>query len=650
MKNIIVILLLFITTTIFAQDTVLYNTSEISVEGIRADENIPITKTNIDSSLISKYDYNQEISNVLSKTPNIFSSADGGNYNGYTYIRLRGMEQTRINWTLNSIPLNEPEDQGVYTSNYVNFINNITDIQIQRGVGITSNGVSSYIGSINYLTVPKLYRNGGIDFQVGSFGTVNGNVYYNSGLINNKWNFYINASMNQSDGYRYHSDNQSHSVFLNGSYNTNKSVLSLISFYGKSKNGMAWLPSPIDSININPKHNTNLKDERDNFDYLFNTLQYSYSVNNNINLFSSIYLIKLKGWYNYFVNTFNDINIASNYYGYIFNLNYNKNSIDFNSGFSISNYDREHYGQDEFVGNYTNNGNKKDISVYGKLNYSLNKFNLFGNVQYRYNDFRYSDITTDNFIKWNFVNSTFGINYNYSDNGKLYSSFGLSNREPARTDILGGNEYYNYNWGNWSDIKPEKVYDLEIGYQYSLNNLLFKVNGYWMEFTNEIISDGTFGNNSLLTKHNVPTSYRGGVELESRYDINKYVSVLFNASYLNAKVRSYDTINTFVPIMSPKFMLNSNINYHTKDVEIGTNIKYVDIFYIDNLNINTNPASCIFDIYGKLYLDKFTTISLGVNNIFNSLYFTGGNVSSNGTRNYFVGGGINAYFNIKFIL
>jgi len=167
MKNTIPFLLALISFNLFAQDSLKINKlNTITITGIRADGKTPISLKNFNKKQLDSIYFGEEVPILLDKTPSITSSSDGGHNQGYTYFRLRGIDQTRINMTLNGVPLNEPEDQGVYTSNFPNFFNSITSFQIQRGVGTSTNGVSSYAGSINYQSNYGLEKNSSIESMI----------------------------------------------------------------------------------------------------------------------------------------------------------------------------------------------------------------------------------------------------------------------------------------------------------------------------------------------------------------------------------------------------------------------------------------------------------------------------------------------------
>ena len=216
MKKIITILSL-LTISLYAQDTTkTIKLTDIEVTGVRTKTNTPISQKILTQKDIGKSYQGQEMSFILDKTPSIISQSDGGQPNGYTTFRMRGIDQTRVNMTLNGVPLNEPEDQGVYFSNYPNFAINIKSMQIQRGVGTSANGTASYGGSINFEGKSGVEKEATAQVGYGSFNTQRANVTYGSGISKRNLAIYTGLSAYQSDGYKYNSGGKGYSAFLSG--------------------------------------------------------------------------------------------------------------------------------------------------------------------------------------------------------------------------------------------------------------------------------------------------------------------------------------------------------------------------------------------------------------------------------------------------
>jgi iron complex outermembrane receptor protein len=266
---------------------------ECVIEFYRANKNTPITYKNIDVKELDEKSVGQEPAFILNETPSVNVYSDAGNMVGYSYFRLRGIDQTRINMTWDGIPLNEGEDQGVYFNNYPDFFNSVSSIQIQRGIGISSNGVSSYGGSINFQS-PTLFGDTSlqIGLDYGSYNSYRDYIEYSSGKRNNV-GFYIRASSLRSDGYKEHSQHTSQSVLFSTGYMKGKHLLKLTGTIGHQENEMAWLGASKEQLENNPKYNSlytyGSEMEKDNFTQSLMKLQHTFYISEKSKLSSTVY-------------------------------------------------------------------------------------------------------------------------------------------------------------------------------------------------------------------------------------------------------------------------------------------------------------------------------------------------------------------------
>lgn len=312
-KRLLIALVTLFTTTIYAQNDTIKTLDEVTIQGIRSTKNTPVTQKTIFRDEIQNTYQGFEVSTLLNKTPNVTMSTDNGTPFGYTYFRIRGIDQTRINMTLNGVPLNEPEDQGVFFSNYPNFLDNIQSVEVQRGVGTSTNGVSSFAGSINFSSPNGLEKGGNIRYTSGSFNSTKISSSYSTGLNSKKLALYTNTSIYQTDGYRYGSGGNGKSLFLSGGYFGENNKLKFTGFIGNSKNGMAWQPVSEDEVNDDPRKNYNENDAWDNFTQSFIQLEYSNKINSNTNLSTSVFYNKLDGGYDYVMNGTKNLFLQSNF-------------------------------------------------------------------------------------------------------------------------------------------------------------------------------------------------------------------------------------------------------------------------------------------------------------------------------------------------
>lgn len=621
----------------------------VEVTGVRSDDKMPVTQSTIKSSDIEKTYQGEEVSIILDKTPSITSSSDGGHPQGYTYFRLRGIDQTRINMTLNGVPLNEPEDQGVYFSNYPGFTNNFQSAQIQRGVGTSSNGVSSYAGSINFEGATGLKEEYSVATTVGSFGTTRINGRASTGFIQDtRFAMYMNFSAFGTDGYKYNSGSLGNSFFLSGGYYGKKDVVKVTAFTGHSFNGMAWNAVSEDDIRIDPRTNYNTPNENDDFMQSHAQLQYTRRLASKSIINTTAYYNKLVGNWDLdlgalgFGTDILNYQLNSNFYGLMSNYKYVGDKLNLNLGVQGNMYDREHamaIKPDVNSRLYTNTGYKNEISGFAKAGYNIDKLTFFADAQLRYATFQYDgDVDMPN-LDWTFFNPKGGIVYNFNKSWRAYTSVGQSHREPTRNDMFMGED----NLIEYNEVKPEEVTDFELGTSFIKNKLSVAVNGYYMDFKNEITLIGALGSNGLPLFANVDNSFRSGVELQLQYELLKGLKLANNTNV------SYNRINdngeSFQPLYTPPMVSNTTLSYSYKGMYIALNGKYHSTSYMDFANDYTIPS--FFMMSGDIaYTYNHVSFMVKVYNITNTQYYTNG-YAIDGTRYFYVNAPTSVYFTMK---
>lgn len=641
MKKILLIVSILTTLTSIGQDTTkTVKLTDIEVTGVRTDNTTPISQKTLTKEDISKTYQGQEMSYILDKTPGITSQSDGGQPNGYTTFRMRGIDQTRINMTLNGVPLNEPEDQGVYFSNYPNFAMNIKSMQIQRGVGTSANGTSSYGGSINFEGKTGIEKEVSAQIGYGSFNTQRANITYGSG-INKKLAFYTGVSAYQSDGYKYNSGGQGYSAFVSGGYYGGKNVIKFTGFTGRSLNKMAWFAVSEDDIKKDPRTNYNPVGENDDFTQSFGQLQYVRSINRKSTLTTTGYYNRLDGVWGLFVSPTDllKFKLGSNFYGVMSNYHLELNKLTLNVGVHANQYDRSHTGSIDTMKLYKNTGYKSDYSAYTKIGYKIGKFSLFGDLQIRNVGFKYVGDSSMTPLNWTFFNPKGGISYNYCKHINYYFSVGQSHREPTRNDMFGGQD----NLISLNIITPEQVIDYELGSNLNLNKLSVQYNLYYMDFKNEITLLGALGSNGLPLMTNVSKSFRSGFEVSLNYKVTKWLSLTNNSNYSYCRIQGdgYE----YQPLYTPNFVVNQGLEYSHKGLVVGLLGKYHSQSYINSDNTLTTPEFVILNAnIGYTY--KNYSLLLQVINLTNKQYYTSGYAVGT-DRYFFVNAPLSGYVTLK---
>lgn len=643
----------------------LLNLEEVSINSVRADRNLPVTETSFKKNDIENNYTGQEMPIILARTPSVTWYSDGGNYTGYSYLRLRGLDQTRVNFTLNGVPLNEPEDQGAYFSNYPDFLNSIHSIQVQRGVGLSTNGTAAFAGSVN-MESPHLNDSSYTELSssYGSYNTYRVSPEFSTGLLKNNWSFYGRYSNVSSDGFKEHSGTKGQSFFFSGGYIGKKGVFKFTSFTGVSKNQMAYLAVSDSVLKHNYRTNNLTQDEKDEFKQTLAMVQYIAPIGQKSTITSTLYYNYLEGGYSIlFAPDLYNYSVKSNFYGSLVNYQYQRNSLKINAGVHGNTYNREHYSSilpNESKLLYKNNGIKNEFSSFLKLSYQVKQLTFFGDLQYRYAEFNYQsdkniplNIAS---VNWQFINPKAGLSYLIKNKHVLYASIGRTSREPTRNDMFAGYDNIdslNYNEiGSLNRVKPETVTDVELGIKLLYQKCKVEFNVYDMEFKNEIAAIGQLSYIGLPLRKNVPSSFRRGVELNLSATPIKHLCINTQANWSYNRIKTYTTdydsltYKNVQPLLTPNLVINQSVGYSfAKWLTAEISARYMSQSYLDNSNKNKyiTPPSVTFNAAICVNFLKQHSINFMVNNITDQKYYTSGYVQSSqpyyfamATRNYFV--------------
>lgn len=660
-------LLTLFTVFFLQQDTVKKDTvkvlNEVVINSVRADKLSPVSETTLHLKQLEVNYAGQELPAFIQKTPSTTWYSEGGNYNGYTYFRLRGIDQTRINFTMDGVPLAEPEDQGTYFSNYPDALNSMRSIQIQRGVGTSSYGNTSFGGSVNIET-PSLTDPAKNEIQTtyGSYGTYRVSAESSTGLMKNGFSINTRITSLYSDGFRHNAFNNGQSVFVNGGYIKGKNIIKFVSFTGHSRNGMSYLAAPISELQQDYRTNDLTAAEKDDFHQSLSNIQFTRFVNSKLSY-------NVTGFYNYLQGHYGvlmppdlyQFSVKSHFVGILGNVTYENKGLKLITGFNTNAYNRSHYmgvypTQDANI--YLNTGYKNEISVFQKVLYTINKLTIYGDLQYRTANFTYvQDKSTNlpfNPVTWTFLNPKIGATYLLTDSHTVYASLGRTSREPTRNDMFAGYDNIdttNYKEvGNFTRVKPETVTDIEAGYKIAGQKIKFDGNIYLMYFQNEVAAIGQLSYIGLPLRKNVASSYRKGVELSLVALITNRLTSITNANFSHNIIKQYTTdydgktYNNVAPLLTPKAIINQSFAYKVKNwLTIDLGGKYISQSFLDNTN-NSNfvtPRSLVFNgaINAKVY--KGISFNFLVNNITDQKYYMSGYIQSNqsyyfpmATRNY----------------
>lgn len=661
----------------------------IEIRGVRAGDKAPFTKSNLSKKEIEKVNMGQDLPFVLSQLPSVIVNSDAGNGVGYTGIRIRGTDATRINVTLNGIPYNDAESQGTFFVDLPDFVSSVNSIQVQRGAGTSSNGSGAFGATINMSTndfIEKAYGESNNVF--GSFNTWKNTLKAGTGLLNEKFTVDARLSSVTSNGYIDRASSKLKSFYLSGAFFSDNSSLRLNIFSGTAKTYQAWNGVSGDILKTNRTYNSAgtekpgepYDNETDNYQQDHYQLFYNRNLNSKLSFNVATFLSRGKGYYEqykaskkftdyglpvlqigdstiYRTDLIRQLWLDNHYYGSIFSLQYKNKGLQWLTGGGWNRYDGKHYGKIiwanyEIPKDYTwydVNAFKTDFNIYSKIQYPINsRLYLFGDIQYRnvhyqLNGFRDNpDLFVDN--QYHFINPKAGVTYSV-DGWTGYFSYALANKEPNRDDFEAGAT---------QQPKPETLHDFELGIERRIYNGSWGATLYYMNYHNQLVLTGKINDVGAYVRTNIPNSYRMGIELQGKWQPVYWFNTSGNISFSRNKVRNYtawyddfddggqksETYRESDISFSPNLIGNAIISFiPIKDFEINLTGKYVSKQYLDNTANNSRMLADYYvqDIRLSYTLRRFvfreTDFILQVNNLFNKKYEPNGY-----TYSYFSGG------------
>ncbi len=647
---------------------------EVIIRSTRASDQTATTYRNLTKAEIEKNNFGQDLPFILNQTPGVVATSDAGAGVGYTGIRIRGSDATRINVTLNGIPFNDPESQGTFFVNLPDFISSVDNIQVQRGVGTSTNGAGAFGASINLQTTTRrdsAYAE--LNNSFGSFNTQKNTVNLGTGLINNQFTFDGRLSRIQSDGYIDRASSDLKSYFLSGAWYGKNSLIRANVFSGTEKTYQAWNGVPESELANNRTYNMFIYDDQtDNYTQDHYQLLYSHRFNNQISVNGAFHYTYGRGYYeerkegeDFSKYGFEPITIGgtainqtdlirrrwldNHFYGLTYNLTYQpKAGLEVVLGGAYNEYDGDHFGEviwAQYASQskirhryYDNNGFKRDFNIYGKTTYQLGKFGFYTDLQYRrvshdFVGFDTSLINLEQNVLFNFFNPKAGLTYQVNNNDQLYASIAVANKEPNRDDLVNSSPS--------SRPLSERLTDWELGYRTKRSDFQFGMNAYFMDYKNQLILTGEINDVGGYTRQNVADSYRLGLEIDGSWKINTKWNWTANLAlsrnrieHLTTFIDNYDNAtqqaNTYHQTniaFSPGFVASSELAYTpVKSLQIALISKYVSDQFLDNTS-NSNRSLDAFFVNDlrlshqfKWESVKHIGLNLLVNNLFNTLY------------------------------
>lgn len=619
---------------------------EVQVISTRASKKAPLAFTNVSKNDIQAVNYGKDIPYLLALTPSITLTSDAGNGIGYTTLRVRGTDPSRVNITANGIPMNDAESSSLFWVNFSDFASSTQSIQIQRGVGTSTNGAGAFGATVNMLTDnigAKPYV--GLDVSGGSYYSHKETVRFSTGLINGHWGLQGRLSNIGSKGYLDRASAKLNSYFLQAGYFSDNTMVKFITFNGQEETYHAWnYTSKYEQSLYGRRYNscgeyTDVNGNRayydnqtDNYHSQNYQLIWNQRLTNLWNLNAALHYTRGDGYYEeykchkdyaeYGLNTTklkNDLirrkQMGNDFYGAIASVNYdNQKNLTANIGGGWNKYDGDHWGnvlwhkvngdiaRDNNFEYYRNNAKKTDFNIYGKASYEFVKgLSAFLDLQYRHvnvkmqdpSDWFISNSFTGDYIineKYDFFNPKFGFNYDINANNKVYISYAIAHKEPVR------NNYEAWNAGS-EKPKAERLNDLELGYKYQSSKFSAGANFYYMNYKNQFVLTGELNSIGEAVTRNLEKTYRMGVELEAAWKPVSWFQWDANATW--SKNRAKDMMVTLedgetnvnlgeTPLsFSPDFIFNNIFTFQYAGFKAAIQSQYVSDQYLTNTGFKT---------------------------------------------------------------
>lgn len=628
--------------------TQVHELQAVEVFSTRAHGRTPMAYDNVSQQQIRKMNFGQDLPRLLLLTPSVTMTSDAGNGIGYTTLRVRGTDPSRINITVNGIPQSDAESSELFWVNIGDFASSLGSLQIQRGVGTSTNGSAAFGATVNMQTEgisaePYLT----LDASAGSYYSHKETMRFSTGLIKDHWGFQGRLSNIGSKGYLDRAWTKLNNYFLQGGYFSDNTMVKLVTFSGEEHTYHAW--------NYTSKYEQSLYGRRYNscgeyYDENGNPLYYKNQTDNYnqqnyqliltqrfgrfFNLHAALHYTKGKGYYEEY-KTDRDLSeygltpvsasaassdlvrqkkMDNDFYGAIADLNYtNHNGLTAVVGGGWNRYDGDHFGLvtwvKENVANltpdweyYRNNAVKNDANIYGKVNWEfLRGLSAYVDLQYRHVSYRLQNPTDawgynedgryiyrDDF---DFFNPKFGLNYQIARNHRVYASYAISHREPVR------NNYEDYAANGYSYPKAERLNDFELGYEFTGEKFSASVNGYWMDYHNQFVLTGELDDIGEAVTRNLEKSYRLGVELQAAWMPVDWFRWDANATFSKNRVQdlavTLDDYTTKVQIgdqplsFSPDVIFNTWMTFKYKGFSAVVTERFVGEQYLTNTGFKT---------------------------------------------------------------
>lgn len=655
----------------------LVSLDEVLVSAVRVTAQSPVTFSNLDKKDIAPRNLGQDIPVLMNYLPSVVTTSDAGAGVGYTGIRVRGSDATRVNVTINGIPYNDSESHGTFWVNMPDFASSVENLQLQRGVGTSTNGAGAFGASLNLLTdAVSEEASGEISSSYGSFNTRKHTVKFSTGKLNDHFEMAGRLSVIRSDGYIDRASSDLKSYFLQGAYVSDKTLIKALVFGGHEITYQAWNGVDAETLEDNrtfnsagmyedENGNTRFYDnEIDNYKQDHAQLHWNQKISDYWSTNLAFHYTYGRGYFEqyrpdasfseYGLNpipqgndTINSTDLIrrkwldNDFYGTTFSAHYEKDRMDFIVGGAWNKYEGDHFGEiiwaryasqsgirDRYYDDFSV---KTDFNVFAKVNYQLSEYwNLFGDLQYRTIRYKANGVQED-FVddRFNFFNPKMGVTYILNPKHNFYFSYARAGREPNRNDYEEGNP------------RPEYLNDFELGWRYlSGSRVKLNVNAYYMRYKDQLVLTGELNDVGAPIRENSGDSYRIGLEadatvyLSDRWIIRPNIALSDNRNvdFVFRRDGELQHLGNTNIAFSPKVVGGNMLTFLPVDnLQLSLLSKYVGKQYMGNIDAESSELDDYFiNDFNVQYEIKtntlFKSIVLNglVNNIFDVKYESNG--------------------------
>jgi iron complex outermembrane receptor protein len=608
----------------------------VVVQAIRADALTPVTKSDIQRADLETRSHGQELPELLQQTPGLLAYSEAGNASGYSYFYLRGIQQTRVNITLDGVPLNDGEDSSVYFVDFADLQGALDSIQVQRGVGASSVGAAAYAGSINLASVDfSGARRVDASLGAGSFRSARAALGVFSGDLPGGFNLYARGVWRGTDGFRERSGVGQDAFYYGASRRGERSFFKLFGFSGRERTRLAFYAADEDTLRRDLRANPLRDEERDRFGERFTQAQYTRFVGASSSLALQGYHVGAGGWYRLWNDGAardallqHDLDWTS--LGGTLSFNHARGPWRVQAGAHVNDFrsrrSRQVVGGPE---DYRNRGFKTRADLFAKLAWDAGRWHAWGDAHLRRAAFRYQGDLDLGRVSWTFFNPKVGLRLALSPATSVYASLGRARREPTRGDLLAGEDHATVRH-DLRAVEPESVTNLEAGLEWRRASVDVTANVYAMEFRDEIAATGELSAVGLPLRRNTPESYRRGLELEAAWRPTPRLTLRHAANLSRNRIAAwtqfydvYDADGAYLdsvsrvhrdvaPLLSPAVTLYQALDWQARRaLELGLQARYASRAQLDNTGARDFRTPDLFDLDARLAFDLGRAVRAG---------------------------------------